>query len=52
MGIAKTYAFQGREITVQEAARLAGRDIKTIYARLKANDNDMEMAILGGGAKN
>ena len=45
----RKYKYQGREITVPEAAKLAGVSDQTIYNRLKANGGDIELAILGGG---
>lgn len=48
MAEGKMYTYQGREITVQEAARLAGVSEQTIYNRLKSNGGDMELAVLGG----
>lgn len=49
MAEVKKYRYQGREITVSEAAKLAGVSDQTIYNRLKANGGDIELAILGGG---
>ena len=48
MAEVKKYRNQGREITVSEAAKLAGVSDQTIYNRLKANGGDIELAILGG----
>lgn len=48
MAETRTYVYQGREINAQEAARLAGVSVKTIYYRLAKNGGDIELAILGG----
>lgn len=49
MAEVRTYVYQGRKITVAEAAMLAGVSDQTIYNRLKSNGGDIELAILGGG---
>ena len=48
MAEVRTYVYQGREITVTEAAKLAGVTGQTIYNRLEKNGGDIELAILGG----
>lgn len=48
MAEVRKYNYQGRQITVPEAAKLAGVSDQTIYNRLKSNGGDIELAILGG----
>lgn len=47
----KMYKYQGRKISVTEAANLAGVSPRTMYDRLAKCNDDMELAVLGGNNK-
>lgn len=46
-GTPATYDYHGRQITIKEAAELAGMTTEGIKYRLKKNGGDMDMAIDG-----